>query len=337
MSLDEPEPRDAAGLAPGSGRLFIDPDPDRTRSHFAQKDRTSRDKRLSLKDAVAKFIPNGASIGSGGFSTSRTSVAVMHEILRQERKNLTLFATTSSYVSDLLAIGKCFDKVDVSYIVGMEARGLSPNARRWLESGEVEVVEWTNHAMLVRLRAAAQGLSFGLSRMMLGSDTYTKSAAQTIECPFTGQRYVALPAAPIDVAIIHVHECDIYGNARIRGMTGVDHDMARAAKHVVITTERLIENDAIRAEPERTFIPGYLVDAVIEAPFGAFPCQMAYEYASDEVFFRNQLTLERDPDAFARWCEKHIYNVSCHEQFIDLNGGVKRLNELRALEARGEG
>lgn len=334
MGLDDANRPFGAPLDSGEGRLFIDPDPDKTREFFGKKDRSMRDKRMSLKDAVAQFVTDGCSLGSGGFSTSRTSVAVMHEILRQKRKNMLLFATTSSYVSDLLAIGECFDKVDVSYIVGMEARGLSPNARRWLESGKVEVVEWTNHAMLVRLRAAAQGVPYGLSRMMLGSDTYTKSAAKTVECPFTGKKYVALPAAPIDVAILHVHECDKFGNCRIRGMTGVDYDMARAAKHVLITTERLISNEEIRATPETTMIPGYLVDAVVEAPFGAYPCQMAYEYASDEPFFRDQLKLERDPEAFARWCEKHIFSVSSHEEFIELCGGIKRLNELRRLEAR---
>ncbi|MCB2101043.1 MAG: CoA transferase subunit A [Rhodobacterales bacterium] len=320
--------------ADGIGRLFLDPDPDKHRAFFASKTKKITDKRMSLKDAVATFIPDGCSIASGGFSTSRTSVSVMHEILRQHRKNLLLYATTSSYVSDLLAIGKCFDRVDVSYIVGMEARGLSPNARRWLESGEVEVVEWTNHALLVRLRAAAQGVPYGLSRMMLGSDTYVHSAAKIVDCPFTGQKYLALPAATIDVAIIHVHEADIYGNCRIRGMTGVDYDMSRAAKHVVITTERLIHNDEIRAKPDATFIPGYLVDAVIEVPFGAYPCQMAYEYASDEPFFFEQLKIEKDPEAFAAWCEEHIYNVSSHEEFIEHFGGLKRLNELRVLESR---
>lgn len=320
--------------ADGTGRLFLDPDADKMRTFFADKAKTVSDKRMSLQDAVAKLVPDGCSIASGGFSTSRTSVAVMHEIVRQRKKNLLLFATTSSYVSDLLAIGECYDRVDVSYIVGMEARGLSPNARRWLESGRVEVVEWTNHALCVRLRAAAQGVSFGLSRMMLGSDTYAKSAAKTVTCPFTGEKYLALPAASPDVAIIHVHESDMFGNCRIRGMKGVDHEMSRAAKHIIITTERLIPNEEIRSKPDQTFIPGYLVDAVVEAPFGAYPCQMAYEYASDEPFIARQLKIEKDPDEFARWCDRHIYGVSSHEEFMELCGGIKRLNELRLLETR---
>ena len=319
-------------LQDGTATLFLDPDPEKARAFFAQKSRAITDKRMTIKEAVERFIPDGCSFGSGGFSTSRTSVAVLHEVIRQKKKNLLLYATTSSYVSDLLSIGRCFNRVDVSYVVGMEARGLSANARRWLESGEVEVVEWTNHALLVRLRAAAQGVSYALSRMMLGSETYTKSAAKTIVCPFTGQKYLALPAAWIDVAVIHVHEADMYGNCRIRGMTGVDLDMSRAAKHLIITTERLIPNESIRSNPSATFIPGYLVDAVIEAPFGAYPCHMAYEYFSDEAHFAEQLKAEENPEEFAKWVDKHIYGVSSHAEYLELCGGIRRLSELRLIE-----
>lgn len=316
----------------GTATLFLDPDAEKAREFFAKKPRGLTDKRTTVKEAVERFIPDGCSIASGGFSTSRTSVAVMHEILRQKKKNLLLFATTSSYVSDLLSIGRCFNRVDVSYVVGMEARGLSQNARRWLESGEVEVVEWTNHALLVRLRAAAQGVSFALARMMLGTETYTKSAAKTIKCPFTGQKFLALPAAWIDVAVIHVHEADIYGNCRIKGMTGVDYDMSRAAKHLIITTERLVPNESIRNNPSATFIPGYLVDAVIEVPYGAYPCHMAYEYFSDEAHFAQQLKAEADPEEFRKWADKYIYGVSSHSEYLELCGGIKRLGELRLIE-----
>lgn len=322
-----------ASFPDGSGRLFLDPDADKAREFFAKKPKSlNADKRMSVKEAVEKFIPDGCSLGTGGFSTSRSPVAVLHEIVRQKRKNLLLFATTASYVSALLSIGECFDRVDVSYIVGMEARGLSPCARRWLESGKVEVVEWTNHAMLMRMRAAAQGVSFAPARMMLGSDTYAKSAAKTITCPFTGQIYAALPSAWIDVAVIHVHEADIHGNCRVRGMTSIDYDMSRSAKHVIITTEKLITNDNIRENPSGTYIPGYLVDAVIEIPYGAYPCHMAYEYYADEQLFAEQLKIEEDPKEFAKWCDKYIYNVSSHAEYLELCGGIKRLNELRSLE-----
>src|SRR5262249_12326030 len=151
-------------------------------------------------------------------------------------------------------------KVDAAYIVGLEARGLSPHARRVMESGEVEVCEWTNYALAVRFQAAAMGLPFLPTRTMLGTDTFARSAAKAIDCPFTGERLAALPALSPDVAAIHVHEADRYGNCRFRGTSVADVELARASKRVIITCERLIPHDEIRRDPSRTAIPFFCVD-----------------------------------------------------------------------------
>jgi len=105
----------------------------------------------------------------------------------------------------------------VAYIVGLEARGLSPNARKYMESGKVKVSEWTNYSLSVRFKAAAAGVSFYPARNIMGTDTFQYSGAKVIECPFTGTKYAAMPAIWPDVSAIHVHEADIYGNCRIRG------------------------------------------------------------------------------------------------------------------------
>src|SRR5437764_50769 len=128
---------------------------------------------------------------------------------------------TKHYLSSLA-------RVDVAYSVGLEARGLSPHARRVMESGEVECTEWTNYTLAVRLKAAAMGLPFLPARSMLGTDTFRHSAARAIQCPFSGELLAALPALYPDVAAIHVHEADRYGNCRIRGTTVADVDLARA-------------------------------------------------------------------------------------------------------------
>src|SRR5216684_4484105 len=159
-----------------------------------------------------------------------------------------------------------------------KARGLSPHARRVMESGTVACTEWTNYTLAVRFKAAAMGLPFLPARSMLGTDTFRHSAAKTIECPFTGERLTALPALYPDVAAIHVHEADRFGNCRIRGTTVADLDLARAAKKLIITCERLIPSDDIRADPSRTSIPFYCVDAVCEVPYGSYPGNMPYEY-----------------------------------------------------------
>ncbi len=319
-------------LEEGNNVLFMDPDPDKAREIFQNKSRAMTDKRTTVKEAVEQFIPDGCYLGIGGFGANRIPTAVLHEILRQRRKDLGFLGHTSTHDFQLLCAGKCINRVDASYIVGLEARGLSPNARRVMESGEVQVTEWTNYALTVRLRAAAEGVSFGIARCMLGTDTLKMSAAKVIECPFTGKKYVALPAVWPDVAAIHVHEADIYGNCHIRGISVADLELARAAKHVIITTERLVGNHVIRLNPTRTVIPFYLVDAVIEVPYGSYPGNMAYEYFSDEDHLKQWLKVEKDPDEFAKFLDKYIYNVSAFEEYLELCGGFAKMKELRNLE-----
>lgn len=320
-------------LEQGEGPLFSDPDPDLAREVFAQKSRAMTDKRSTECEVVERFIPDGAYLAIGGFGTNRIPTAILHEILRARRKNLGFLGHTSTHDFELLCAGECLDRVDAAYIVGLEARGLSPTARRVMESGEVRVTEWTNYALSVRLRAAAEGVSFGIARCMLGTDTLRLSAAKVIRCPFTGKRFVALPAVWPDVAVIHVHEADIYGNCRIRGISVSDLELARAAKRVIITAERLIHNEAIRSTPTKTGIPYYLVDAVIEVPFGSYPGNMAYEYFSDEPHLRQWLQAGKDPDVLAQFLDRYVLGTTCFEEYLERCGGTRRLRELRRLEA----
>ncbi len=320
-------------LEEGSNPLFMDPDPDKAREFFAKKSRAMTDKRMTEKEAVEKFIPDGCYLGVGGFGAIRIPTAVLHEILRARRKNLGFLGHTSTHDFQVLCAGRCFNRVDVAYIVGLEARGLSPNARRVMESGEVQVCEWTNYALTVRLRAAAEGVSFGIARDMMGTDTFKMSGAKIIECPFTEKKFVALPAIWPDVAVIHVHETDIYGNCHIRGISIADLELARAAKHVIITAERLVGNHAIRLNPTRTVIPYYLVDAVIEVPFGSYPGNMPYEYYSDEEHLAEWLRVEKDPEEFQNFLDKYIYGVACFEEYLNLCGGFAKMKQLRNLEA----
>lgn len=316
----------------GLGNLFSDPDPDKAREFFARKRRDMVDKRTTVGEAVREFVHDGCYLAIGGFGANRIPTAVLHEIVRQGKKNLSFAGHTSTHDFQILVAGNCIKRVDVAYIIGLEARGLSPNARRVMESGEVEVCEWTNYAMCVRLRAAADGLSFGIARNLLGTDTFRYSAGKVISCPFTGKKFVALPALWPDVAVIHVHESDIFGNSRIKGITIADDVLARAAKHVIITTERLISNLEIRRDPTATVIPFYLVDGVIEVPYGSYPGNMSYEYFSDEEHLQQWLEAETNMETFRTFLDKYLYGVKDFNEYLALCGGLSRLRQLRAEE-----
>jgi len=323
-------------LAEGSGPIFASPDPDQAREFFAAKPRAQVDKRMSVEEAVDRFIPDGCYLASGGFGANRIATAVLHEIVRKGRKNLSFAGHTTTHDFQILCAGKCISRLDAAYIVGLEARGLSPNARRTMESGEVEVCEWTNYALAVRMRAAAEGVSFGICRSMLGTDTFNRSAAKAIECPFTGKTMAAVPALWPDVAVMHVHEADIYGNCRIRGISVADMELARSAKRLIVTAERLVSNQEIRSDPTRTVVPFYLVDAVIEVPYGSYPGNMPYEYFSDEAHLVEWMKAEKDPETFAKFLDKYIYGVNSFEEYLNLCGGLARLKELRSQETLPE-
>lgn len=316
----------------GMGRIFTDPDPDKAREFFRKKNRKLESKLMTVKEAVEKFVQDGDYLTLGGFGANRIPTAVAHEILRQGRKNLGFAGHTSTHDFQILCAGEVFNRVDVAYVVGLEARGLSPNARRYMESGKVEVSEWTNYALAVRFKAAAAGVSFHPARNMMGTDTFQYSGAKIIECPFTGTRYVALPALYPDVSAIHVHEADIYGNCRARGIAVADFEVARASKRLIITCERLIPNEEIRREPSLTVIPYWLVDAVCEVPYGSYPGNMYGEYFSDEEHLKEWLTVEQNSEEFKKFLDKNIYSCRDHFDYIEKNGGMNKILKLRRKE-----
>ena len=324
-------------IACGKGPLFTDPHPDHAREFFRTKSRAMTNKVMSVSEAVSQFVRDGNYIAPGGFGTNRIATAVLHEILRQKKENLGLSGHTTTHDFEIFCAGnfdggKLLARLDVAYIVGLEARGLSPQARRVMQSGEVEICEWTNYALAVRYRAAAMGVPFLPVRNVQGTDTFEHSAAKQVECPFTGVKLTLVPALYPDVGIIHVHEADPCGNCRIRGISTADFDMARASKRVIITTEKLITTDEIRSDPNATTIPYSCVDAVCEVPCGSYPGNMPGEYFSDEPHLQEWLQAERDEDEFRKFLGKYIYGVSRFEEYLNLCGGMEKIKKLRAVE-----
>jgi len=319
-------------LEEGKGKLFTDPDPDKAREFFKKKSRKMESKVMGLKEAIAKFVHDGDYLAVGGFGANRTPIAACHEIVRQGRKNMAFAGKTATHDFQILAAGEVFNRLDVAYIVGLEARGLSPCSRKYMESGKVEVTEWTNYGLAARFKAAAMGVPYVPARNILGTDTFKYSGAKIVECPFTGKRLTLLPALYPDVGIIHVHEADVYGNARIRGILIMDGDLSKAAKRLILTTERLISNDEIRRDPTSTSIPFYLVDAVCEVRYGAYPGTMPYEYFSDEEHLQEWLSVQKDPELFRRFLARNIYECPDHYEYIMRNGGIEKMNKLRQKE-----
>lgn len=319
----------------GQGDLFTNPDPDSARQFFRNEKREAKSKKnkaITLKKAIEKFVHDGDYLAIGGFGMNRTPIAACHEIVRQKKKFLGFLGHTSTHDMQILSAGEVYDKIDISYGVGLEARGLSRCSRAYLESGNVSITEWTNYALTARLKAASMGIPYMPARNMLGTDTFVKSAAIGTSCPFTGLALALLPALYPDVSIIHVHESDIYGNARFKGIAVSDIELAHASKRLIITTERLIPHQQINEAPSMTQIPFYLVDAVCEVPYGAYPGGMPYEYFSDETHLKEWFAAEKDENRFREFINRQIHGCEDHNAYLNLNGGMERMCELRAEE-----
>lgn len=325
-------------LSSGLGPLLADPSANQAREAFRAKPRLLTDKVTDVRAAVTRLVRDGDYLAIGGFGGVRIPTAVCHEIVRQRKQNLRFAGYTATHTFQILAAGnrtgrgQLIAKVDNAYTVGLEARGLSPHARRVVESGEVEMVEWSNYTLALRFKAAAMGLPFLPCRSLAGTDTFRRSAAQSITCPFTGERLTAVPALYPDIAAIHVHEADCYGNCRLRGTSVADLDIARAAKRLIVTCERLISTDVIRQDPSLTAIPFYCVDAVCEVPGGSYPGNMPYEYYSDEEHLKLWLEIEKDLERHQNFLENYILGVRDFHEYLERCGGARRMQELRRQE-----
>lgn len=322
----------AQTLRSGRGEIFTVVDPDTMRAFFRQKDKQRRNKVTTVGEAISQHVHDGDYIAVGGFGGVRIPTALLHEIVRQRKKQLGFAGHVATHDCQILAAGNCFDRCDAAYVVGLEARGLSKNARRVFESGHLKVTEWSNAALAWRFKAAAMGVPFLPVRSMLGTDTLKYSSSKVIECPFTGEPVALVPALVLDVGVIHVNRADKYGNCQIDGITGFAAEMARASKRLIISAEEIVDNEEIRKAPDRTIIPYYLVDAVVHAPFGSHPGEMNGVYDRDEAHIKAYFEDSKDPEKTRDYLDKWIYGVKNHEEYMELVG-ADLLEDLRIKEA----
>ena len=263
------------------------------------------DKRTNLQDAIAA-IPDGARVALGGNSIQRAPSAAVHELVRQGKRGLEIIKTAGAYDIDLLAGTGVASSVSAGFVGFETLLGMAPSYRRTVEQGAVEAKEHACYTVIAGLRAAIQGVPFMPIAGMFGSDLLAARGFQTIADPYTGEPVVVIPALQPDVAIIHVQEADIFGNARIVGTQFEDVLMAKAARRVIVTTERVVAGAAFEAAPELVAIAGFLVDAVVEAPNGAWPGGCAGEYKEDLEFLTAYVAASKNAVTLATFVQDRI-------------------------------
>ena len=316
-------------IASGIGELIQPPDMDAFREWNRRKSKALVDKRMSEQEAIARFVHDGDYVGTELYGTVRAPMSLTRELIRQDKKNLRL-AGQGVMELDLIIAAGLVKKLDFTYI-GLEVYGVSNALRRAVESGQIEkVVEWSNGGITWRFKAASMGVPFVPVRAMLGTDTFKYSSAKVVQCPFTGEKVCLLPALILDVGIIHVHRADKYGNAQIDGISGFAFEMSRACKRLIISAEQIVPNEEIRCYPDRTIIPYYLVDAVVEASFGSYPGEMCYVYERDEEGIKEWVEASGTAEGAQAYLDKYVYGVSSHQEYLELVG-QERLDHVRAI------
>ena len=272
------------------------------------------EKLCNLSEAVSRLVSDGDCIYCAGF-THLIPFAAGHEIIRQGKRNLTLARATPDLVYDQMVAAGCARKVIFSYM-GNPGVGSLRIVRAAIEAGRLEWEEYSHFGMITRLQAGAAGLPF-LPMNLTGAEDleHANPMYRRVVDPYGGGEVVVVPPLHPDVAIVHVQRADASGNAHIWGIIGEQKEVAFAARKVILTAEEIVPEDVIRSDPNRTLIPGFIVDAVVHAPYCAHPSYTQGYYDRDNAFYLQWDKISESPEAVQRYLDEWVYGVKDREQY----------------------
>jgi glutaconate CoA-transferase subunit A len=281
-------------------------------------------KLLSMREAVAKFVPDGSAVALGLQMEQMIPFAAGHEIIRQKKRGLTLIGPISDILFDQLIGAGCVEQVIAAW-VGNVMMGSAYNFRRAVEQDGMKVFNMTNFTVALALQAGAMGVPFLPTKTALGSDTAKGNHFfYQIFSPFASKEPLwAVRAVNPDVTIVHVQRADAEGNAHCWGNFGVMIDGVRATKRVIVVAEEIVEPQVIASDPNRTVIPGFLVNAVVECPHGAHPSPVQGYYNRDNAFFREYHEQTKTKEATGVWLDQWVYGVRDRETYVEQLGTAR--------------
>ena len=290
------------------------------------------DKRITLKEAVS-LVRDGSHLFWGGFGFQRPPMAFAHELVRQNKRNLTIYTCGSEMDIDILSGARVVSRFELAFYA-IEGIGLVPNIQRRIREGSIEFEDYSNLAMALRFLGGALGVPFMPLKSMLGTDMLAKKRfrskkAEVIDCPFTGEKVVLVPSVRPDFSIVHAQRVDREGNVQIDGIKGEDVEGGRAGKKVIVLAEEIVETEFIRARPDQTVIPNIYVTHVVECPWGSHPMMVYNYYDYDMEHVRKYYDQCKTEEGWQKYCEEYITSVNSHVEFLQ-KVGIERLMKLRA-------
>jgi glutaconate CoA-transferase subunit A len=292
---------------------------------------------MSLKAAVAAFVRDGDSVVIEGF-THLICFAAGHEIIRQGRRDLTLARLTPDVIYDQMIAAGCARKLVFSW-AGNPGVGSLHAFRRAVEGTggpRLEIEEYSHFGMVARLAAGAARLPFWPLRDYMGTDLpRVNDRIRSVLCPYTGERLATVPALNPDVTIVHAQRADAAGNTQMWGLVGVQKEAAFASRRVIVVVEELVSEDVIRSDPNRTAIPGMIVDAVVIEPWGAHPSYAQGYYDRDNAFYVAWEEISRDGAKLQRYLDDFVYGVPDRAGYLAKHPGLNQRLKAAQRVARG--
>jgi glutaconate CoA-transferase subunit A len=272
------------------------------------------------------LVDDGDSVLAEGF-THLIPFAAGHEIIRQGKKDLTLCRLTPDLIYDQMVAAGVAKKLVFSW-TGNPGVGSLHGIRRAVEKSiphELDIEEYSHFGLATRIKAGASGLPFLPLRTYHGTDLpKVNESIKPVLCPFTGEMLYAVPALNPDVAILHAQRADASGNTHVWGLTGVQKEAAFAAKKVIVVVEEIVDEDAIRADPNRTMVPGVIVDAVVEEPYGAHPSFVQGYYDRDNQFYVEWENIGRTEEGMKSYLDEWVYGVEGRNEYVEKLGRAVR-------------
>jgi glutaconate CoA-transferase subunit A len=282
-------------------------------------------KVASMRDAVAALVRDGDSVAIEGF-THLISFAAGHEIIRQRRRDLTLIRMTPDVIYDQMIAAGVARKLVFSWL-GNPGVGSLHAIRRVSEGREasLELEEYSHYGMVGRYTAAATNLPFFPLRSYFETDLpRANPLIRSVRSPYGGEEVAVVPPLKPDVTIVHAQRADERGDAQVWGLLGAQKEAAFAADRVIVVVEELVDESVIRADPNRTIIPGLIVDAVVVGPYGAHPSYVQGYYDRDNAFYVDWDPISRDVAATAAWLDEWVHDTAGRADYMDRLGGAIR-------------
>jgi glutaconate CoA-transferase subunit A len=288
------------------------------------------DKVVSLHDAAA-LVSDGDVVALQNMATQAAPMALVRELIRQERRDLTLVCLVGGMAVDWLSAAGCLSGL-IGAAVSMEQFGLCQQYRKAVESGTIRVQELSETALNSRLGAGARNLPFLPTRGLIGTDLIATNSDNLvmIDDPFGGPQVVACRALVPDVALVHAHRADRAGNIACDASArwpdlGI---MPKAARKVIVTVEEIVDSEVLRRDPDRTVLPGFIVDAVVEVPYGAHPTSFHPAYSYDTQMHLDWGKAARDDASAKEFLQRYVHGPTNQVEYLDAVGGATTLLDL---------